>query len=68
VQFLYRFGERKEKRKTMKFEDLNLIEPILKALTEEGYRNELSHMYLKEKIYSDAHRQEQARQQHLLFQ
>gem|GEM_PF-5924634 len=52
----------------MKFEDLNLIEPILKALTEEGYRNELSHMYLKEKIYSDAHRQEQARQQHLLFQ
>jgi len=38
VQFLYRFGERKEKRKTMKFEDLNLIEPILKALTEEGYK------------------------------
>ena len=37
MQFLYRFGERKE-RNNMKFEDLKIIEPILKAVAEEGYK------------------------------
>jgi ATP-dependent RNA helicase RhlE len=38
VQFLYRFGGKKREKTNMKFENLRIIEPILKALAEEGYK------------------------------
>ena len=38
MQFLYRFGGKKREKTNMKFENLRIIEPILKALAEEGYK------------------------------